>query len=101
MKFIKNRLKRTKGFTLIELLAVVVILSVFLSLTIVLINFVINDSKKNATEVSLKSIANAAKIYAQEFKTDSADWEMEKGSLNQYTCTTIKQLKNYGFFRGN
>ena len=57
---------KRKGFTLIELLAVIVILSVIALIATPIITNVIDESKKNTLETSVKGLIKAADYYAIE-----------------------------------
>ena len=57
-----------RGFTLVELLVVIAILSILATLTLVVFNpvHILENSRKNATVTSLRNIANAAQMYAND-----------------------------------
>ena len=58
------KIKYSKGFTLIELLAVIIILSVILTLTISVIGNVINDSKEKAYNEQVSRVISNARLWA-------------------------------------
>ena len=95
-----------KGYTLIELLAVILIISLIITLSIFGIINAINSSKEKATTLSEKSIKEAAETYATEKNDDSSYWLditdkdiTDKDTTykeNKYFCITIEELMNKG-----
>ena len=90
-----------KGYTLIELLAVILIISLIITLSIFGIIKAINSSKEKATTLSEKSIKEAAETYATEKNDDSSYWldTTDKDITdkeNKYFCVTIEELMNKG-----
>ena len=57
---------KKKGFTLVELLAVIVILSIIITISLVSINSVRNNSLESILETKIASIEQAAILYAQD-----------------------------------
>jgi len=92
----KKNKKERKGFTLIELLATIVILGIILSITIVGIVYLINNTKKKTYVMTETNIVSTALIYAKEnnteFYTDN-DREVE------YQCVTVQELIDTGYFK--
>ena len=95
-----------KGYTLIELLAVILIISLIITLSIFGIINAINSSKEKATTLSEKSIKEAAETYATEKNDDSSYWlditdkditdKDTNYKENKYFCITIEELMNKG-----
>ena len=95
-----------KGYTLIELLAVILIISLIITLSIFSIIKAINSSKEKATALSENSIKEAAETYATEKNDDSSYWLditdkdiTDKDTTykeNKYFCITIEELMNKG-----
>ena len=90
-----------KGYTLIELLAVILIISLIITLSIFGIINAINSSKEKATTLSEKSIKEAAETYATE-KNDNNNYWLDitdkdiTDKENKYFCITIEELMNKG-----
>lgn len=61
-----------KGYTLIELLAVILIISLIITLSIFGIIKAVNSSKEKAETLSINSIKEAAETYATEKNNDSS-----------------------------
>ena len=85
-----------KGYTLIELLAVILIISLIITLSIFGIINAINSSKEKAATLSINSIKEAAETYATEKNDDSSYWLDIIDKDNKYFCTTIEELMNKG-----
>ena len=85
-----------KGYTLIELLAVILIISLIITLSIFGIIKAINSSKEKATTLSENSIKEAAETYATEKNDDSSYWLDTTDEGNKYFCITIEELMNKG-----
>ena len=90
-----------KGYTLIELLAVILIISLIITLSIFGIIKAINSSKEKAATLSEKSIKEAAETYATEKNDDSSYWlDITDKNIadkeNKYFCITIEELMNKG-----
>ena len=90
-----------KGYTLIELLAVILIISLIITLSIFGIINAINSSKEKAAALSEKSIKEAAETYATE-KNDNNNYWLDitdkdiTDKENKYFCITIEELMNKG-----
>ena len=90
-----------KGYTLIELLAVILIISLIITLSIFGIIKAINSSKEKAAALSEKSIKEAAETYATE-KNDNNNYWLDitdkdiTDKENKYFCITIEELMNKG-----
>ena len=96
--------KQTKGFTLVELLVAVAILAIIVSIAFALYNNFSKGAKETATVITKQNLVSAAQLYAKEFKTNPDFWYEEiindVPTGNDFTCTTIKQLKNKGILQG-
>lgn len=77
--------KNNKGFTLIELLAVIIILSIILTIATTSVIKNINDSKEKARYITAKEIVQLAEAY---FATKGAD---ENG------CVNVEDMVTDGF----
>ena len=85
-----------KGYTLIELLAVILIISLIITLSIFGIINAINSSKEKAAALSEKSIKEAAETYATEKNDNNNYWLDITDKENKYFCITIEELMNKG-----
>ena len=85
-----------KGYTLIELLAVILIISLIITLSIFGIIKAINSSKEKAATLSEKSIKEAAETYATEKNDNNNYWLDITDKENKYFCITIEELMNKG-----
>ena len=85
-----------KGYTLIELLAVILIISLIITLSIFGIIKAVNSSKEKAATLSINSIKEAAETYATEKNNDSSYWLDITDKENKYFCITIEELMNKG-----
>ena len=85
-----------KGYTLIELLAVILIISLIITLSIFGIIKATNSSKEKAATLSEKSIKEAAEQYATEKNDDNNYWLDITDKENKYFCVTIEELMNKG-----
>ncbi len=81
---------RNKGFTLMELLAVIIILGVLLTITILSVNSILNDSKKSLSNVQRKQIEAAAEIY-----------HLQEGIKKNEECVDISDLISMGYIESN
>lgn len=73
--------RNNKGFTLIELLAVIVVLSIILTIATTAVLKTIKDSKEKAKYIAAKEIVDIAEAY---FATHSADEVKVKDLCNEY-----------------
>lgn len=79
--------KNNKGFTLIELLAVLVILGIILSISIVAVGRIMRNQKGKNERNALTSIFTAAKLYCAKYPNNTE-------CTSPSTGITISQLKN-------
>lgn len=93
-------MKNRKGFTLIELLATILIIGIVLSVTTVGIISSINKSKESVKVISYTGFKSSVFTYAEEFKKDDIYWN-KMDDTTVYACTTVRALKNKGFFDDN
>ena len=93
-------MKNRKGFTLIELLATILIIGIVLSVTTVGIISSINKSKEEVKVISYTGFKSSVFTYAEEFKKDDIYWN-KMDDTTVYACTTVRALKNKGFFDDN
>lgn len=70
-----------KGFTLVELIAVITILCITITIVVVKVDKNINDANEFGYEMQIKTIEEAAKIYAETKKITE---------LEEYSVTNIK-----------
>ena len=87
----KVNLKSKKGFTLVELLAVIVILAVILAIAVPGISNMINSSKRNAFESSLKMVLKAAELKKLE------DGSFDPTQLDETTVKTLLNIDNSNY----
>lgn len=80
-----------KGFTLVELLAVIIILSAIVLITTISTRTIITNSKENLSDIQIKEIEKAAKMYYLE--RGNMDFEEEEYS----TCVNLSDLMQYGY----
>lgn len=79
-----------KGFTLIELLAVIVILAVVASITLVSIKSLISSSRKSLSKTQIANIEEAAKNYY-----------LNEGMDRNVECVELKYLLNKNYIKSN
>lgn len=89
-----------KGFTIVELLAVIVVLSVVISIAVPVINSSIRKSKEKAYSTKLEIISKQAKQYAQE--EEDFLYESSK-KYNGYVCNivSVSDLVSAGYVDAN
>jgi len=75
-----------KGFTLVELLAVIIIIGVIASITIISVNKTINNSKNSLSKVQKKNIEEAAEAYY-----------IKEGMSAGTSCVNVSNLVNNGY----
>lgn len=99
---------KNKGFTLIEILGVLVLLAVIASITVPLVNSLINSSKENAKETQEKSFIKAAKNYVADnlysdcknscelsLETLQNEGYLDSGNIKVSGSNKCYDLKNY------
>ena len=79
-----------KGFTLIELLAVIVILAIILTITIVSYNNVVNKTEFKISEIQIDKIEEAAEVYYLKEGINNSNEETEH-------CIELSYLIDHGY----
>lgn len=79
---------KNKGFTLIELLAVITILSVILTITVIAIGGAVSNSKANLHSTQLNQIKRAAEYYNN-----------KEGLKDQSICISVSALVEKGYLK--
>ena len=74
-----------KGFTLVELLAVIIILGIIATITVVSVTDILSTSKDSTHDVKVKQIISKAEAY-----------DIKKGN-NDLTCIDISTLLDSGY----
>ena len=97
-------MRKKNGFTLVELLVAVAVLAIIVTISFAIYNNYSKGAKEVAQKITMQNLANAAQMYAKEFKTNPDFWYQEVvddvPTGNEFSCTTIKQLKNKGILQG-
>ena len=75
-----------KGFTLVELLAVLVILAILMTILIISVESIINNSEKKLSSVQKSRIEETAKTYY-----------LEEGMNSDVTCVNLAYLISKGY----
>lgn len=95
-----NKEKKKKyGFTLTELLAVIVVLAIIFSITIIFSGGIIGDVTKNIDDATKKIILNAANEYVIEFRKTNDKWKEnvdENGEIS--FCVSLQSLIDKGYY---
>lgn len=81
-----------KGFSLIELLGCLLLLGIILCIGLYSTRGTLATALSTLTDVSKNEIYDAAKMYVLEY---DANW-IDDGE--EYTCLTVKQLVDSGYF---
>ena len=76
-----------KGFTIIELLAVIIIISLLITLTGLSISKIVKNSKKNLNDIQKEQIINAAKNYI----SSNIGITIEENECKYLTLTKLKE----------
>ena len=79
---------KKNGFTLIELLAVLLILSIVLTITIYSVSSILNNAEKSLSDTQKKRIIESAKDY---YLNEGMDLEYGNGYTNK-VCVNISTL---------
>lgn len=90
-------MKKSKGFTLIELLAVIVILSIMLSVTTIAVNNIKKKQDEKNYKNIISSILSGAKQYATENNISNGDITVKtllEGEYVDFDQTKYSNLKN-------
>ena len=77
---------KIKGFTLIELLAVIIILGVILTITMVSVSKILSSSKSSLSDTQKKRVEEAAEIYY-----------LKEGMNSNVDCVNISDLVSKGY----
>ncbi len=77
---------KNNGFTLIELLAVIIILAIIITITVVSIGSILDNSKESLSKDQKKIIEDSAKIYY-----------LQEGMDNNVNCVNLSELINGGY----
>ena len=97
-------MRKKNGFTLVELLVAVAVLAIIVTISFAIYNNYSKGAKEVAQKITMQNLANAAQMYAKEFKINPDFWYQEVvddvPTGNEFSCTTIKQLKNKGILQG-
>ena len=89
-----------KGFTLIELLATIIVLSLVVGITIYFGGNAIEKAKEKTYQITLNNISKVANNYLKEYSNNLEFIPLE-GSINEYQCVTVKEIKEKGYFDEN
>lgn len=100
-KNFKNNRKKYKGFTLVELLAIILILSLIISIVIIMFKEVFISTEQTINKTEKNIILSAANDYALEYRgTDGWIEEIEEdGTVN--FCVSLDSLIKYGYFKND
>ena len=93
-------MKNRKGFTLVELLTTILIIALISVVVTFIVITTINKSKDNVKTISFEGFKSSVFTYINEFKKDDIYWNKLDDEV-VYACTTVKALKNKGFFDNN
>ena len=77
---------KNNGFTLIELLAVIIILAVIITITVVSLGAILDNSRESLSKDQKKIIEDSAKIYY-----------LQEGMDNDAECVNISELISGGY----
>ena len=88
--------KKKIGFTLVELLGVIVVLGIVVSITIITITSVMNNSKKKTYVLTENNILTTALTYAKE---NNNKFYNDSSNNREYQCITIQELIELGYLR--
>ena len=81
---------KKNGFTLIELLAVIVILAIIFSITVITVGRTINDSEKSLSKTQKDIIEHAAETFY-----------LQEGRSKKIRCVSLETLIERGYLKGN
>ena len=81
---------KTGGFTLIELLAVLFIIAVVVSITVVSVNSVLSSSEDSISDLQKKNVEEAARVYY-----------LKEGMNTEVTCVSVEDLVDKGCIEGS
>ena len=84
-----------KGFTLVELLACLALLGIVLGIGLFVTKDTLSTTLTTLTDVSEKEIYDTAEIYVLE---NNVQWKIAD---NEYTCITVNNLVEKGYFEND
>ena len=80
-------------------MAVVIVLSIVLTISFVVYNKVINNSKDKSFSISMDNIKSATELYSKENNDVSNWWRVESSNSSyMFKCVTVQDLINSGYF---
>lgn len=92
---------KNKGFSLVELLAVIIILSVIVTISTPIVISSINTSKEKAYENQLKMIEDAARRWMTDNSATADEKTIETADLQKVIRITVNELQNEGYLNRN
>lgn len=92
--------KGKKGYTLIELLVTILIISLIVTIAGSTIVKILDTSKTQSNNISIKGIKTSASQYIYEEKNEDKYWFVTDDNI-EYACTTVEVLINKGYLKQN
>lgn len=92
--------KGKKGYTLIELLVTILIISLIFTIAGFTIVKILDTSKTQSNNISIKGIKTSASQYIYEEKNEDKYWFVTDDNI-EYACTTVEVLINKGYLKQN
>lgn len=80
------------GFTLVELLAVIVILSILITIVVISVNPILSSSKSSLSEIQKTNVERAAKTY---YLREGMSKEQAEGKTE--SCVNVSELISKGY----
>jgi len=97
----KNKFKlNILGFTIVELLAMIVLLSIIVTVIIYFIIDIINNANRKSYEVTVNNIEIEVVNYISEDIRKSS-WITDNDKKYQYQCVSVQDLIDAGYFKGD
>lgn len=90
-------MKKKKGFTLVELLAVIVILAIVVSITLIVYNNYTDKSKNTIQKIERNELINSAAAYYNEFG-NTKDYLSYDVNNTTYSCVKLQTLIDSGYY---
>ena len=82
---------RNKGFTLVELLAVLIVLSIIMTMIIISVNSVISSSERSLSKIQKEKVEEAAEVYY-----------LKEGDMSKNSgCINVQALISKGYIEGS